>query len=280
MPNPKPNSITESGEMSMEQKESISNWRRVWVITAIILSVLVVILSLAGIAGTWIGRGVAINVNDSLMEGVDQLASASRQGATQLGEGVSEIQSSVGEVESAVDEVAENISDKGLVLTLLPPEKEQKVVDAADNVSETLESITSAINAAFDLYTAIDDIPLINLPKPDDAKVQSLDDDIQEINNSVDRLAADIQELRDDAASKVSEISATINQVYNRLEVANQNLSELDSYLADVQTQANEWQDQFRTITAIASIFLSFIFIWIIYAQIILIMIYWKEMKA
>ena len=128
----------------MEQKESISTWRRVWVISAIIISVLVILLSVAGSVGIWIGRSVAINVNDSLMEGVDQLASTGRQGATRLGEGVTEIQTAVGEVESAVDEVAQNISDKGLVLTLLPPEKEQKVLDTADQVSETLNSITSA----------------------------------------------------------------------------------------------------------------------------------------
>ncbi len=264
----------------MEQKESNNIWRRVWVITAIIICVLVVILSLAGIAGTWIGRGVAINVNDSLMEGVDLLASAGRQGTAQLSNGVSDIQSTVGEVESAVDQVAKNISDKGLVLTLLPPEKEQNVVDAADKVGETLESITSAIEAALDLYTAIDDIPLINLPRPDDAKVQSLGDNIQEINGSVDRLAADIQEFRDGASSGVSDISTAIGQVYDRLDVANQNLFELDSYLTDVQTQANEWQNQFRTITAVASIFVSVIFIWIIYSQIILILIYWKEIKS
>ena len=264
----------------MEQKESNNIWRRVWVITAIIICVLVVILSLAGIAGTWVGRGVAINVNDSLMEGVDLLASAGRQGTAQLSDGVSNIQSTVGEVESAVDQVAKNISDKGLVLTLLPPEKEQNVVDAADKVGETLESITSAIEAALDLYTAIDDIPLINLPRPDDAKVLSLGDNIQEINDSVDRLAADIQEFRDGASSEVSDISTAIGQVYDRLDVANQNLFELDSYLTDVQTQANEWQNQFRTITAVASIFVSVIFIWIIYSQIILILIYWKEIKS
>lgn len=264
----------------MEQKESTSTGRRVWAITAIIISVLVIILSVAGVAGTWLGRGVAINVNDSLMAGVDQLAGKGREGTAKLESGVSEVQSAVDAVESAVDEAAQNISDQGLVLTLLPPEKEQKLIETTDNLRDTLSSITFAIGAAFDLYNALDDIPLINLPRPDESKVESLDDNIQDIQNSVDQLAADIQEFRDGAASKVSEISAAVGEIYDRLERANQNLSELDIYLADVQSQAQEWQSQFRTITAIGSIFVSIIFIWIIYAQIILIMIYWKELKT
>jgi methyl-accepting chemotaxis protein len=238
------------------------------------------VLSAAGTVGTWIGRGVAINLNTSLMEGVDQLAGAGRQGATRFGEGVDEIRASVSEVESAVDEVAQNVSDKGLVMTLLPPEKEEKIVVTADKISETLNSITSAVETAFDLYKAVDDIPLVNLPKPEEAKVQALDDDVQEIQDSVDQLAADIQEFRDGAASGVSEISAAVGEVNDRLEKTSQNLSDLDRNLADVQTQANDWQSRFQTIATFATVVVSLIFIWVIYAMVILIKIYWAELQA
>lgn len=264
----------------MEQKESLSTGRRIWAITAIVISVLVLLLSAAGTVGTWIGRGVAIDVNDSLMEGVDQLASAGRQGATRLGEGVDEIRASVGEVESAVDQVAQDVSDKGLVMTLLPPEKEEKIVNTADNMGETLDSITSAVETAFDLYKAVDDIPLINLPKPDEAKVQALNDNVQEIQDSVDQLAADIQEFRDDAASGISKISAAAGKVNGRLGTTSQNLSALDSNLADLQTRANDWQGRFRTIATILAVVVTLVLIWVIFAMVSLIMKYWAEMQA
>ena len=264
----------------MEQKESLSTGRRIWAITAIVISVLVLLLSAAGTVGTWIGRGVAIDVNDSLMEGVNQLAGAGRQGATRLGEGVDEIRASVGEVESAVDQVAQDVSDKGLVMTLLPPEKEEKIVNTADNIGETLNTITSAVETAFDLYKAVDDIPLVNLPKPDEAKVQALNDDVQEIQDGVDQLAADIQEFRDGAASGVSKISAAAGKVIGRLETTSQNLSELDSSLADLQTRANDWQGRFRTMATILAVVVTLVLIWVIFAMVSLIMKYWAEMQA
>jgi methyl-accepting chemotaxis protein len=264
----------------MAQGESMSIGHRVWVISAMAISVLVLLLSVVGTVGTWIVRHVAIDVNNSLMEGVDQLAGTGRQGATRLGEGVDEIRASVGEVESAIDEVAQNVSDKGVVMTLLPPEKEEKIVDTADQLGGFLSNITSAIDAAFDLYKAVDNIPLVNLPKPEEAKVQALNNDVREIQDSVDQLVTDIQEFRDGVASGVSEISAAIGEVNDRLERTSQNLSDLDSDLADVQAQAEDWQGRFRTIATIAAVFLTLILTWTIYGMIIVIMKYWAELKA
>ena len=264
----------------MEQKESLSTGRRIWAITAIIISVLVLLLSAAGTVGTWIGRGVAIDVNDSLMEGIDHLAGTGRQGATRLGEGVDEIGASVGEVESAVDEVAQDISNKGLVMTLLPPEKEERIVNTADNIGEILNSVTSVVESAFDLYKAVDGIPLVNLPKPDEAKVQALTDDVQEIQDGVDQLAAGIQEFRDGAASGVSNVSAAAGKVNGRLETTSQNLTDLDSNLADLQTRANDWQGRFRTIATITAVVVTLILIWVIFAMVNLIMKFWAELQT
>jgi uncharacterized phage infection (PIP) family protein YhgE len=264
----------------MNEKESPSTWRRVWLITAIIISILVLLIAAGGIAGTWFGRGVAINVNDSLMEAVDRLAGAGRQGVTQLSDGVDEIRVLVGEVESAVDEVSQNITDKGLVMTLLPQEKEEKILTTAENVGETLDSITSAVETAFDLYKAIDDIPLVDLPKPEEAKVQTLNENVAEIQDNVDQFATDVQQFRDDAASKVDEISERIGEINNQLETTSQNLSALNSELADLQTRANDWQGRFRTISAITSLFVTLLLIWIIYAMVNLIKQYWTEWKS
>ncbi len=264
----------------MSENETISTWRRVWLIAAIIISVLVLLLAAGGIAGTWVGRSVAVNVNNSLMDAVDQLAGAGRQGVTRLAGEVDEMRVLVGDVESAVDEVAQNISDKGLVMTLLPQEKEEKILNTAENVGETLNSITTAVESAIDLYQAIDAIPLVDLPKPEEEKVQALNENVGELQDSVNQFAADIQQFRDDAASKVDEVSTRIGEINSRLETTSQNLSDLDNELADLQTRANDWQNRFRTISTVASLVVTLILVWIIYAMIILIKQYWAELKT
>jgi uncharacterized phage infection (PIP) family protein YhgE len=165
-------------------------------------------------------------------------------------------------------------------MTLLPPEKEEKIVNTADNIGEILNSITSVVETAFDLYKAVDDIPLVNLPKPEEAKVQALNDDVQGIQDGVDQLAADIQEYRDGVATGVSKISEGASKVNGRLETTSQNLSDLDSNLADLQTRANDWQGRFRTIATIIAVVVTLFLIWVIFAMVNLIMKYWAELQA
>lgn len=264
----------------MQETQPISTSRRVWAVTAIIISVLVLMLAASAIIGVWVGRSAAIQLNDTLMDGIFELADAGRRGASLLSEGVDEVQSLVEEVEDAVDEVAQSVADKGIILTLLPPEKEQKIVEITDSISESLDVILSAVEAAFDLYKAVDDIPLIDLPKPDEEKVQALEDDIQEIQTSVDQLASDIQAFRNEAAAKVGEVTSTAGKVNHILKQTSQDLSVLDDNLADLQIRANEWKARFRTLTAITAVVLSLIFIWSIYALVHLIMKYWHELQT
>ena len=117
------------------------------------------------------------------------------------------------------------------------------------------------------------------MPKPDEKKVQTLSEDILEIQDSVDQLAADIQEFRDGAASAVSKVSAAAGEVNDRLKQTSLDLSNLDSELAEMQTRASNWKIRFRTITAVTALVLTVIFIWSIYGMVVLIIKHWREFE-
>jgi len=264
----------------MESEASSRTARRIWAVAAIVISVLVLLTAAAGIAGTWISRQKAIEANDSLMGVVDRLAGTGRQGADRLGEGVGEINNLVAEMETAVDKVADNVSDKGVIMTLLPPEKEEKIVAKAEEIGDTLDSLVSAVKSAMDLYKTVDAIPFVDLPQPSETEVQTLEENVQEIQDSVEQLAGDIQDFREGTAAKVSKISQAAGDISSRLEKTSQNLSELDGKLADLQTQAEEWKARFRIYTAASAVVVSLMLAWIIYAMVVLIMKYWGELQA
>lgn len=264
----------------MEQIEPISTGRRVWAITAIIMSVLVLLLVFAGTAGIWVVRSKAIQANNALMDGVYELAAAGRNGAQRLDEGIAEIQGFVAEVESAFDIVSQDTSDKGLFLTLLPEEKELEIVEAVDSISETISQLLSAVEAAQNLYRTVNEIPFIDLPELDENKVQALAGDIQEIQGRIDKLVADIQEFREGVASKVSEAATVAGEVNQRLEQASQDLSDLDSDLETLQTRSAEWKSAFAMITAVIALLLTFIFVWTIYGMVVVIRKHWEELNA
>ncbi len=273
--------ILEEKKMSEATKsQSMSTGQKVWSWTAIVVSVIVLILSAAGVIGVWVGRSVAINVNNGLMDGVIQLSSVGEEASNRLSTRFGELSSGVGEIEAAVDEVAQNVSDKGVVMTLLPPEKEQKLVSTADNIAETVNTIVASLESAIELYKSINSIPFVNLPKPKEETVQELGSGVKEIQDSVDQLATDIQDFRDGAASEVSRISNAAGEVSSRLETSENNLVALESEMNNLQTRAEDFKGRFSTMVTILTVVVSLLLIWVVYAMVIVIRKYLDDLNG
>lgn len=266
----------------MENKDAtaMSTGRRVWLWTAVVISAIILVLVVGGIVGTWIGRSVAIDVADGLLDGVSQVAQVGRDGAARLDTRIGELRTVVGDVETAVDEVAQNVDDKGLLLTLLPPEKEQKLVNTAETVGEVVESVRSVVVTAVELWEAVDSLPLVSLPKPDAQKAETLQTDIAAVRADVDQMAADIQAFRSGTADTISTVSEAAGQVDGRLAQSEQTLTQVDSDLEALQARTVELKQQFRTWTAVLAVVLTLLLAWVAYALVMLIQRHWADLQA
>jgi uncharacterized phage infection (PIP) family protein YhgE len=263
-----------------EIKRPLSTGRRVWIFAAIGISLLVLLLSVAGIAGTWVVRAVALDVTTGVLDGVDQVAGVGREGVAQLGGDAADLRATVSEVESAVDQIAQNVTDKGLVLTLLPPETEQELDATAERIGESLDDIRSLIRAAVDLIDAVSSLPFVNVPEPDPEEVQALENDVNAIGDAVDQLAADIQAFRDGVATEIAAVSAAVSEVNGWLEKIQQGLGEIDGGLSRVQERANQIAGRLRLWATVIAVLLSMIQAWVSYALVTLIRAYWAELRG
>ena len=260
-------------------KTTMSLGRKIWLWTAIVISVIVLIEAAVGVFGVWVGRGVVIDLNNSLMDGITKLASVGEETAVRIEGRVERLNDAVTEVESAVDQVSQNVSDKGLFLTLLPAEKEQNLADRAKEISETVNTITASFEAAHQLYKSIDSIPFVSLPKPKEERLQELESGIEEISSSVGQLRSDIQDFRNGAASEISKISSAAGKVSDRLQQTQSNLTAVESELKTIQTSAQDFKGTFSTLITIATIITSLFLLWVIYGMVIVIRDSWADLK-
>jgi X-X-X-Leu-X-X-Gly heptad repeat protein len=259
---------------------SMTSGRQAWLWASVVISVIVLILAVAGLFGTWIGRSAAINVNNRLMDGIIRLTSAGEEAADRVGTRITELNTRIAEVESAVDQVAQNVSDRGLVLTLLPPEKEQNLVNTAGQIRETANTITTSIRAAVDLYNSVNAIPFVNLPGPDEEKIQNLGSGVQEIQDGVDQLAADIQDFRESASAEVIRVSTAVGTVKDRVQETDDNLATLESDFSTMQTNAQEFKSRFSTRVTVLAVVITLFLLWVIYGMVIIIRDSWLELQA
>ncbi len=264
----------------MEEKKTLTTGRRVWLWTAVIVSAIVLILCVGGIVGSWVGRSVVIDVADGVLDGVHGLAAVGREGVGFVNSHAEDLSMTVGEVETAVDQISQNVTDQGLVLTLLPPEKEQKIENAADRVGEAAANIRSIVDSVAGLIDAVSKIPFVSLPAPDQVKLEALQSDIAAIQTGADQLSSDIQAFRDGTAGKIDTVTESIGDVNDRITGIQDKLDTIDQDLDGLQTRTVELKSQMRTWTFIAAFVVTLIMLWVIYAMVVLIRKDWSELRA
>ena len=264
----------------MDEKKTLTTGRRVWLWTAVIVSAIVLVLSVGGIVGAWVGRGVVIDAADGVLDGVHKLAGVGREGVNLVDGHADDLRAAVDEVGTAVDQISQNVADKGVVLTLLPPEKEQKIENVADRIGEAATTIRSIVDSVVNLIEAVEKIPFVSFPKPDAEKIDALQSDIAEIQAGAEQLASDIQAFREGTAEKIDAVSEGIGDVHDRIAGIQDQLDAIDQNLDGWQTRTVELKSQIRTWTLIAALVVTLILLWVIYAMVILIRTDWSDLRA
>lgn len=257
---------------------AMSTGRRVWLIVSLILSVVVLLVAVAGTVGAWVARAEAIDLVTNVMTATEELATAGREGIARVDPVVADIRQVVGTVEDAANQIAQNVADEGLLLTLLPPEKAQELQALADRTRTTLTSILEVLDATANLVDAIASVPFVNLPQAE--QVGTLRQEVQGIISGVEQLAGDVRQFREDTAAQIGTISERASQIDNRLEATQKELAVVDGQLDKLQTQARYIRERFPTWATITAILLTVLFIWTSYGMIHLMRAHWTELQA
>jgi hypothetical protein len=258
----------------------MSTGRRIFAVVSIVLSVVVLLLSVAGIIGTWWAYRPVIDVSTGVLEGVDQLAQVGREGIARLDTRLTELREVAVEVEEAADQVAQNVADKGLILTLLPPEKEQELQASAQQIADGLASFRDVVAAVIDLIDAVGQVPFVNLPEPDPERVAGLDEGISSIRASVTELETDIRQFREGAGANISEISAAAAEIDQRLGAAQENLAQVDGELARLQSDTGQLKERIPTLVTTAAVVITLLLAWSGYAMVVLIQQAWSGLRS
>ncbi len=195
-------------------KKTVNRLRPILVIA---LSVLVLLICVAGIAGIWVVEGAASSAAVQMLQAVDNVTQIMRDGVTSVDTGLETLGESVSTVEAASTQLSQNFSDKGLVLTLLPTTKEQELTAAVQSVRDDFAAIRDFLNATKEMVQAINRLPFINLPGDDLASIEALQDRMNRMTTGVKDLKTRIGEFRSQAAANISQITEAITNLNNLL---------------------------------------------------------------
>ena len=114
---------------------------RIFAGLTVFLCAIVLLISVAGVIGTWVAGRAVSDAAVQLLNGVDKAAGAARTMIAQVNTEVGQVRDQVTTVKTATDQLSQNVSDKGLVLTLIPPETDSELLTSVRKVAESVANI-------------------------------------------------------------------------------------------------------------------------------------------
>jgi len=244
------------------------------------LCAIVLLISLAGIVGTWVAGRAVSDAAVQLLNGVDQAAGAARAMIAQVNTEVGQVRAQVTKVKTATDQLSQNVSDKGLVLTLIPPETDSELLTSVRKVAESVANIREAVTSAIELYRAINKLPFVRLPQPDPESWGKVGDLVTTLQTGVQDLTAAITEFRSAASGTVSKVTDGISRVEGGLSNVETTLNSVDTQLAAAQAQAAQLSQTIPTAFTVAMILITLFMAWVVYTQIVVMRGAWRKLRA
>jgi hypothetical protein len=244
------------------------NARKIWYGASIALSAIAVLLGALGIAATWVVEpGISRSVVGVLTY-TQNTAGSARQVVGSIDGQLEQMQGITVDFSDATSQLSQDITDKGLVMTLLPEEKEQRLVELATGVKDTFDTISTTLSSGISLYRSIDQLPLVSLPSPSRAQIDEAEKSIAEVRSSVQSLQESVSQVRLGTATQVNRLKQASDQVALRIVAARERLSRLDSRLTAVQGRAEQLKATLPTVFLLSAIAATLFLAYVIYTQV------------
>lgn len=248
----------------------------------IALCVLVIILNTTGIIGVWVIRNPIINTVDQVLEVVVVTADSISESTVKVDQLAATFQEITIQVEDASTQIAQNVTDKGLLLTLLPEEKEQKLVDSAIAVGDTLQGIQASISSVLELYKSINSLPFVNLPAPDAEQIEKMESSVQQTKTMVETVRTSISDFRSGVTDKIDVVTSTASKLTSEIQSIRDKLSQLNEKMIALSEFATRIRNAFPGILTTIFVILTLLLAFVIYTQVEVIRLYvarWRLLK-
>jgi hypothetical protein len=194
---------------------------------------------------------------------------------------VTDLEETSSTISDATIQLSQNVTDKGLILTLLPDEREQKLVTQAEDLQQDLISVGETLKAGVELYQSIDNLPFVSLPKPEQQTVTKLEQTIADVQGIILDVVLGIQDFRTGVSEEIGRVTGLLDNITTRLTEARQNLAQLNNSLEAMQDLAAGLRSKITLIFTSLSIIVTLLLAWLIYTQVEIIRLYvqrWKEL--
>jgi cell division protein FtsB len=265
----------------MSEQKTKQIGRKILYIAVITLSVVIILFSSLGLIGVWMVQRPLSEAVVSFLVLVEESANLSQQVTEKVDIFIERAEEITTSISTATAELSGEVTDKGVVMVLLPEENELQLTETVNSAQETFAEIRGVIENILNLYQTVDSIPFVNLPGLSEDQLEGVTAAIDETSEKVAALRAEIEAFRSGVTEKIDLVADATAQLTADISELRSGLARLDSSLAEIESLAK------RLLVIVPGLFigsaavLTLLFAFIIYTQIEVIRLYtirWKQL--
>lgn len=254
--------------------------RRIWYGIAMFLSALILLISVAGVAGVWITERALSNSVVQMVSVVDHVTGSLRQATKGVDQKLERMQGATSFISTASAKLSQKVIDEGVFLLLLPDEKQQNLAALSTSVKEAVSPLRDMLSAGLVIYRSIDQLPFVSLPAPSQDQVDVLEQSAGEVQSAADSLETEIAAFRSGASHQIDKVQTRADLLTARLGQSRDRLAGLDARLAIAQESLAQLQQTSLRLLVLVSLLFTILLAWVIYSQVELLHMYVQRWKA
>lgn len=251
----------------------------------VLIAVLAIVISVAGIAGTWWLHNTATDVTLRAFSIVDTAVGVVDAGVGRVNDLVQRGQTEIQQVESTIVAVGANIEENNPLLTALSNRISERLAPAVEQVRTVLAPVTGTVRAVRMLVDFVNAIPFIRESPP-------AIDDLENAFNRLDEVVADVRQINDTIRSAVT---GTADRLTNEsVDTLTGLTGRVDSRLAETRASVEAVQVEIKALQArlaaqrarllliynLTAIGLTLFMLWVIYSQVVVIRHQWRGLRG
>ena len=247
-------------------------WKRILAVAVMVLAVLMVLLFLAGIVGTWVANKAVTDAAVQVLTGVDTVLGRTEQALTRLDTGLGTARDRVTAFDESVAAAGENFAENPVILTAISEKLDLGIGPAVDEVGGSVQTIRETALAAQNVVQTLDALPFISIggSVAEEGRLQRLSDGVANLKEGIQAIRDGVREAK---AGKSTAVVWALGKATSRLDAGLENIettvSGYSAQVAALRVRVSELKLAVTFWLDVAAVVISLVLLWLIFAQLV-----------
>ena len=233
-------------------------------------SILVIVLTIALVLIVWIVQNTVSSSAVAVFEQVDNVAQVMRIGIARVEPEIRNLRGLIGQVETASEEIAQNVTEEGIIMRLLPDPVVDSLTESSQSLRDNFIAVYNLLEATADILLALDRMPFVEIPERGLSTIATLQETMDEISDQVEVLKNNVVQVREETGARISRVTDAAAFLGDEADQFYADLIQIDEDLESIQISVRRYQRLTPPLIIAFAIILTLLSGWIVYSQVVM----------